>query len=139
MDVFTVFKRSEIMSRISGKNTSPELVVRKILFGLGCRYRLHDKKLCGKPDIVIRRLKTVIFVNGCFWHQHKGCRRNSSPKTNIEYWKPKLKRNVEKQKRNIKELEKLEWKTFIIWECETKDKDKLLNLVQNNLEVGEKL
>lgn len=121
------------MSRISGKNTSPELAVRKILYGLGYRYRLHGKKLCGKPDIVIRRLKTIIFINGCFWHQHGGCERNSSPKTNIEYWKPKLRRNVEKQKRDIKQLEKSGWKTLIIWECETKNYKNLLKKIQKYL------
>jgi len=79
-DVFTQKKRSEIMSRISSKHTSPEIAVRKALYSLGFRYRLHDKKLPGKPDIVIKQAKTAIFVNGCFWHQHKGCKRKTMPK-----------------------------------------------------------
>lgn len=124
-DTFTLQKRSEIMSRIIGKNTSPEIAVRKILYRLGCRYRLHDRKLSGKPDIVIRRLKTVFFINGCFWHQHKGCKRQSVPKSNLDYWRNKLKFNVEKQRKDIRELKKLGWKVFIIWECETKNGQKL--------------
>src|SRR3990170_4807107 len=119
-DVFTQKKRSEIMSRISSKHTSPEIAVRKALYSLGFRYRLHDKKLPGKPDIVIKQAKTAIFVNGCFWHQHKGCRRQSVPKSNLKYWKRKLRTNIEKQKEDIRKLKKLGWKIFIVWECEAK-------------------
>ena len=119
-DTFTKSERSEIMSRISSKHTSPEIVVRKALYRLGFRYRLHDKKLPGKPDIVIKQAKTAIFVNGCFWHQHKGCKRRSVPKSNLKYWKGKLKANVERQRADIKELKRLGWKIFIVWECEAK-------------------
>lgn len=129
-DTFTPLKRSEIMSRISGKNTFPEIAVRKILYSLGCRYRLHYNKFVGKPDIVISKLKTVIFINGCFWHQHKGCKRRSVPKSNLEYWKDKLKFNVKKQKDDIKGLRELGWKVFIIWECETKKSESLYNQVK---------
>lgn len=124
-DTFTPQKRSQIMSRIIGKNTLPEIAVRKILYNLGCRYRLHDRKLSGKPDIVIKRLKTVFFINGCFWHQHKGCKRQSIPKSNLDYWRNKLNFNVEKQRKDIRELKKLGWKVFIVWECETKNDQKL--------------
>ena len=119
-DTFTKSERSEIMSRISSKHTSPEIVVRKALYRLGFRYRLHDKKLPGRPDIVIKQAKTAIFVNGCFWHQHKGCKRRSVPKSNLKYWKGKLKANVERQRADIKELKRLGWKIFIVWECEAK-------------------
>lgn len=108
------------MSRISSKHTSPEIAVRKALYKLGYRYRLHDKKLPGKPDIVIKQAKTAIFVNGCFWHQHKGCKRQSIPKSNLKYWRGKLRANIEKQKADIRKLKKLGWKIFIVWECEAK-------------------
>lgn len=129
-DTFTKSKRSQIMSRISSKHTLPEVQVRKVLYSLGCRYRLHDKKLLGKPDIVIRKHKSIIFVNGCFWHQHKGCKRQSVPKSNLSYWRSKLKFNVEKQKKDIGELRMGGWKVFIIWECETKKSKKLFNKIK---------
>lgn len=106
------------MSRIRSKNTQPELAVRKILTKLGWRYRLHVSKLPGKPDVVIAKKKLVIFINGCFWHQHKGCKRQFIPKTNINYWQKKLQRNVERQKENIKTLKKLRWHVIIVWECQ---------------------
>jgi len=129
-DTFTKTKRKEIMSRICSKNTSPEITVRKELYGLGLRYRLHDKKLPGKPDIVIKGAKVAVFVNGCFWHQHKGCKRRSIPKSNLDYWEGKLKSNVEKQKKDVKKLRKNGWNIFIIWECETKKPGELLDQVK---------
>lgn len=129
-DTFTKSKRSQIMSRISSKHTLPEILVRKALYNLGCRYRLHDKKLLGKPDIVIRTHKTAVFVNGCFWHQHKGCKRQSVPKSNLGYWKDKLNFNIEKQKKDIEKLRRLGWTIFIVWECETKKPEKLSNKVE---------
>ena len=114
------------MSRIKGKDTRPEKIVRKFLSKRRVKYRLHEKKLPGKPDVIIPKIKVVIFVNGCFWHQHKGCKKQALPKTNIEYWKPKLKRNITKQKKDIKLLKRRGWKVFIIWECEIK-KEKILN------------
>lgn len=124
-DVFTKKKRSSIMSRITGKHTLPELRVRKALYSIGIRYRLHDKKLSGHPDIVISKLKTVLFVNGCFWHQHKNCKRSTIPKTNREYWLPKLKRNIEKQTEDFRKLKKEGWKIAVVWECQTKNQNKL--------------
>ncbi len=119
------------MRRITGKNTTPELVVRKILYSLGCRYRLHVKNLPGKPDIVIKRQNTVFFVNGCFWHQHRGCKRQSMPKSNLEYWNKKLGNNTRKQKQDIIKLNDLGWNIYIIWECETKDYQNLFNKVKD--------
>lgn len=121
------------MSRIRSRNTQPEKIVRKFLSSLNYKYRLHDKKLPGKPDIVIKDERKAIFINGCFWHQHKGCKRRAMPKTNIDYWKNKLWRNVEKQKQDIKKLKKFGWKVRIIWECEAKNSKKLIKKLKNFL------
>lgn len=135
-DVFTLHKRSEIMSRITSRNTSPELAVRKVLSSLKIRYRLHVKDLPGKPDMANKSRKFAIFANGCFWHQHEDCSRSTMPKTNRDYWIPKLKRNVERQKENINLLEKKGWLVVRVWECETKtkqDREKLVNRLEQKL------
>lgn len=119
------------MARISGKNTIPEITVRKILYSLGCRYRLHVKNLPGKPDIVIRKLKTILFINGCFWHQHPGCKRQSMPKSNLDYWGKKLKTNINKQEQDIQKLKDLGWNIYIIWECETKNYQDLFKQINS--------
>jgi len=111
-------KRSWNMSRIKGRDTSPELKVRKLLHFLGYRFRLHRKDLPGSSDIVLPKYKTVIFVNGCFWHHHKGCKRASWPKTNTDYWEKKISKNIERDKINMSKLEKMNWNSVIIWECE---------------------
>ena len=118
------------MSRIRSKNTKPELIVRKALTDLGMRYRLHDKKIPGKPDIVNRKNNFVIFINGCFWHQHKGCKRSNTPKSNTEYWIKKLERNVNKQDADIVELEGIGLNVFTIWECQTKDEHTITEIVE---------
>ncbi|PIR70272.1 MAG: very short patch repair endonuclease [Candidatus Niyogibacteria bacterium CG10_big_fil_rev_8_21_14_0_10_42_19] len=133
MDHLTKKHRSWNMSRIRNKDTTPEKLVRKALTKLGYRYRLHSKKLHGKPDIVIPKIGTVLFINGCFWHQHKGCKRRTMPKTNIKYWEPKLKRNIEKQKKDILRLKKDGWKTNIIWECEVKNEKTLSQKIKRML------
>ena len=97
MDHLTRKRRSWNMSRIRSKGTAPEIAVRKSLTRLGWRYRLHSPKLAGKPDVIISKAGTIIFINGCFWHQHKGCKRQAMPKANKSYWLPKLKRNIQKQ------------------------------------------
>lgn len=125
-DMFSPKKRSQIMANITAKNTSPELKVRKVLFALGRRYRLHANDLPGKPDVVFRKNKIAVFINGCFWHQHDGCKRKFMPKSNYNYWSKKLKRNVNKQKSDIEKLKKLGWSPVVIWECETKDSDMLV-------------
>lgn len=126
-DVFSIKKRSEIMSHIRAKHTTPEVAVRRALTRRGIRYRLHRGQLPGKPDIIIPRLNIVIFVNGCFWHQHGNCKRKAMPKTNRVYWESKLKRNVERQQKDIRDLKKLGWKVHKIWECQTKNDVKLAN------------
>jgi len=133
MDNLTKKQRKLCMTKITSKNTQPEKIVRQILSKEGWHYRLHSAKLAGKPDVVISKIKTIIFINGCFWHQHKGCKRQAMPKSNISYWNKKLKRNVEKQKKDIKKLKKLGWKIIIVWECEVKDKKKLSNKLKIKL------
>tara|TARA_B100000315_G_C14505831_1_gene554557 strand:- start:722 stop:1093 length:372 start_codon:yes stop_codon:yes gene_type:complete len=113
------------MSAIRSKNTNPETVVRSLLFALGYRYRLHRNDLPGKPDIILKKHNTVIFVHGCFWHQHKECKRANIPKSNKKYWIPKLERNAERDKINKRELNRLGWNVITIWECETKDSGKI--------------
>lgn len=119
-DVHTPAQRSYNMSRIRGKNTKPEELVRKFLFSKGFRYRKNDPHLPGKPDIVLPKYRTVIFVNGCFWHGHEGCRYFVWPKNNEEFWKTKISGNMERDKRTIAELQKDNWRVLIVWECELK-------------------
>lgn len=128
-------KRSKIMRSIRSKDTKPELLVRKLAHALGYRFRLHCKDLPGKPDLVFPRLKKVIFVNGCFWHQHeaKKCPIASKPRTNIEYWEPKLTRTKERDKNNIAKLKRMGWSTLVIWECETKRPERVKNKIQKYL------
>jgi len=106
------------MKNIRSKNTTPELLVRKFLFSQGYRFRLHDRKLPGKPDLVLRRFKTVILVNGCFWHGHINCKDAKSPKSNSEFWIAKIKTNQLRDTDNFKKLTKLGWTVLVIWECE---------------------
>lgn len=113
--------RSKNMSRIRSDNTKPESLVRKYLFSKGFRYRKNVRALPGCPDIVLPKYKTVVFVNGCFWHKHD-CPRFIWPSSNIEYWRPKLLNNVERDRRNIEALKNAGWNVLIVWECELKKK-----------------
>ncbi len=133
MDILSKEKRSQNMAKIKSKNTLPELLTRKALTSLNQKYRLHSAKLPGKPDIVIAKRKIAIFINGCFWHQHKDCKRQSMPKSNEEYWNKKLEGNVKKQKYDVKSLKRMGWKSIIIWECQTKNKDKLIKQLKRAL------
>lgn len=119
-DVHTPEQRSYNMSRIRAKDTKPEELVRKYLFSQGFRYRKNDARLPGKPDIVLPKYKTVIFVNGCFWHAHEGCRYFVWPKNNADFWKKKIESNVTRDIKNHQQLKDLGWKVLIIWECELK-------------------
>ena len=118
MDIWSKQKRSEVMSKIRGENTKPEMILRSHLFRLGFRFRVHKKDLPGKPDIVFPKYQTIIFVHGCFWHYHKDCREGRIPSTNSKFWKEKLFKNVEKDKRHTEALQELGWKVIVIWECE---------------------
>lgn len=120
MDVHDKKTRSYNMSQIKGKNTKPEELVRKYLFSQGFRYRKNDKRLPGSPDIVLPKYKTVIFVNGCFWHGHEGCKYFVWPKSNQVFWKNKIETNIARDKKQTKALEELGWKVVVVWECELK-------------------
>lgn len=122
MDIWSKEKRSYVMSRIRSKDTSPEKKARSLLHQMGYRFRLHVKSLPGQPDIVLPRYKKVIFVHGCFWHLHKGCRDGTIPKTQHEKWKAKLERNVERDKLHTKELREKGWEVLVLWECEIEKK-----------------
>ena len=120
MDVFSPEKRSQVMSRIRSKDTKPEKIIRSILHKLGFRFRINRKDLPGKPDIVLPKYRTVIFVHGCFWHQHEGCKIASKPKSSSEYWKVKFTKNIERDKKNQEKLKLMGYRVIIIWECEAK-------------------
>ena len=123
MDNHSKKERSYNMSQIRARETSPEVLVRKFLFSNGFRYRKNASNIIGKPDIVLKKYNTVIFINGCFWHGHEGCKYFKPPKSNQEYWFPKIKRNKERDKEVYQKLESEGWKVITIWECELK-KDK---------------
>lgn len=108
------------MSRIRNSNTKPEMIVRSLLHHLGLRFRLHQRELPGRPDIVLKRHRTIVMVHGCFWHRHKGCRNCTTPTGNRDYWMRKFAVNVERDKRVSKELHKLGWRIIVVWECETR-------------------
>jgi DNA mismatch endonuclease (patch repair protein) len=119
-DVHDKATRSYNMSRIKGKDTKPEMLVRKFLFSKGFRYRLHDKKLPGKPDIVLPKYKTVIFIHGCFWHGHEGCKYYVVPKTRTEWWLEKIGKNIVNDEKAVASLLEMGWKVILIWECDLK-------------------
>lgn len=125
MDIVTREQRSRMMSGIRGKNTGPELAVRKTAHALGYRFRLHRKDLPGSPDLVFPRKNTVVFVHGCYWHRHEGCRHCYTPKSNIEFWAAKFKKNIARDERVREELEQRGWRVVTLWECETADEDDL--------------
>ncbi len=125
-DTVSKEQRSLNMSLIRSSGTKPEVFVRSVLHRLGFRFRKNVKTLPGKPDIVLPKFNTVIFVHGCFWHQHEGCRRSTIPKSNVDYWKPKLLRNTERDVQHKKDLEKLGWNVAVTWECEAKKADELI-------------
>ena len=119
-DVHNKAQRSYNMSRIKGKDTKPEMLVRKFLFANGYRYRLHDKKLPGKPDIVLRKYNTVILIHGCFWHGHNNCKYYKVPQTRTEWWLNKINNNKANDEKAVKALKKEGWKIITLWECELK-------------------
>ncbi len=131
MDIWDKESRSKMMSKIRSTNTKPEIKLRKFLFAQGFRYRINYKKLPGKPDIVLPKYKTVVFVHGCFWHGHEGCRRSHIPKSNEQYWITKISRNLSRDKAHTQELMKLGWGVIIVWECEINNKAKFEALKTN--------
>ncbi len=129
-DIVSREKRSQMMSGIRSKDTKPEKLVRSQLHRAGYRFRLHDKRLPGKPDIILPKYKTVIFVHGCFWHRHPGCKYAYIPKSRTDFWQKKFADNVERDI-NVKEkLEKLGWRVMVVWECETCDEESVIKRLQ---------
>ena len=129
VDTISPEHRSWNMSRIKGKDTKPELIVRSHLHKMGFRFRLHRKDLPGKPDIVLPKYRTVIFVHGCFWHRHKSCKYSYNPKSRKKFWREKFEGNVERDERNRKELSSLDWRSVVVWECQTNHSGKLQKLI----------
>jgi DNA mismatch endonuclease (patch repair protein) len=132
-DNLTAEQRKRNMTAIKSRHTKPEIIVRSIVHRLGFRFRLHDKKLIGKPDIVLPRHKKIVLVHGCFWHMHDCKRGIVTPKTNVEYWQNKRFRNVERDKLNLKAYNEAGYKVLTIWECETRDTETLENKLRSFL------
>jgi DNA mismatch endonuclease (patch repair protein) len=124
-DIFTERKRSELMAHVRSRDTKPELAVRRALSANGYRYRLHRPDLPGRPDIVIPRLRLVIFVHGCFWHHHRGCRKATFPRTNAAFWTEKITANALRDRRDRRRLLAMDWRVLVIWECQTRTIKKL--------------
>ena len=120
MDIMTPEQRHRVMVANKSKDTKPEVAVRRLLHALGYRFRIHRKDLPGKPDIVLPKHRTVIFVHGCFWHHHEGCKAASTPASNIDFWQTKFRRNRERDAQVKAQLESMGWKVIVIWECEVK-------------------
>ncbi len=139
MDRITTQHRSWNMSRIKSKNTSPERLVRSMIHALGYRFRIHTDKLPGKPDIALARLKTVVFVHGCYWHRHPGCSLAYTPKTRTEFWEKKFSSNVLRDNHVANEILKLSWRILTVWECELKDTEKLKKRLSKDLADLEKI
>ncbi|MCM8731574.1 very short patch repair endonuclease [Hephaestia sp. GCM10023244] len=133
MDKISPERRSENMRRIGRKDTAPEMVVRRTAHSLGLRYRLHRKDLPGTPDLVFPRQRLAIFVHGCFWHRHTGCRNCTTPSTRQEFWIAKFAANVERDARSERELCELGWQVEVIWECETRDRQALAGRLRSIL------
>lgn len=132
-DIFSRAKRSDIMSKISSNDTKPEILVRKFLFSKGFRYRINVKTLPGKPDIVLPKYKTIIFVNGCFWHGHN-CKKGKLPSSNTDFWKGKISNNRSRDDKNSDLLVKLGWKVITIWQCEISKIDNRIKILNKLLE-----
>jgi DNA mismatch endonuclease, patch repair protein len=125
VDSLSPAERSEIMARVRSKNSRPELFVRKLVFAMGYRYRLHAKDLPGQPDLVFRKLRKVIFVHGCFWHRHTSCALARLPKSRLDFWVPKLEGNKRRDRRTNRALGKEGWKVLTVWECQVKNDARL--------------
>lgn len=137
MDTLSPQERSERMGRVRNKDTKPEMRVRRLVHRLGFRYRLHDSRLAGKPDMVFPGRNAVIFVHGCFWHRHRGCPLCRLPKTRLDFWRPKLEENRRRDSRNQRKLRKDGWRLLVVWECELSDEEHLKGRIREFLEQNE--
>ena len=133
MDRYPPSKRSDVMKLIGSKNSLPEVDVRRIVHHLGYRFRIHDARLPGRPDIVLPRHRKIIFVHGCFWHGHKNCTKGRLPKSNLELWLPKIDRNKERDRINLRKIRALGWQCMVIWQCELKSLEVLLGKINKFL------
>ena len=134
VDTVTKERRSRIMGRVRSKDTRPEMVVRRLVHGLGYRFRLHRSDLPGKPDLVFPKYGAVILVHGCYWHRHPGCPNTRTPKSRIQFWTEKFDENVRRDKRTKRKLRKAGWRVLVVWECEVADADQLTARIQEFLE-----
>ncbi len=139
-DIYSKQKRSSIMSKIRGQKTKPELVVRKFLFSKGFRYRINDERYPGKPDIILHKYHTAIFVHGCFWHGHESCKAAALPKTNTDFWKEKIENNILRDRKDVELLKNKGWNVIIIWNCEIntqkKREERFARLVEEITQIG---
>ncbi|MBW5284476.1 very short patch repair endonuclease [Burkholderia gladioli] len=125
-DHVTPDKRSDIMRMVRSTGSRPEVVVRKLIWSMGCRYRLNPSSLPGSPDIALTKCKKAVFVHGCFWHGHTNCPKARLPKSNVDYWRTKISGNMERDARKLRELKSLGWSVLVVWQCELRDQDKLV-------------
>jgi DNA mismatch endonuclease (patch repair protein) len=137
-DKFTPEERSRIMSRVKGRDTKPEKIVRSLLHAMGLRFRLHRRDLPGKPDVVLPRHKKVVFVHGCFWHGHAGCPRAARPTSNVEFWNKKIDSNMRRDRVAQKELTALGWQILIVWQCEMRNLTALTDKLEQFFKPQEK-
>ena len=125
-------KRSEIMRAVRGKNTGPEMTVRSAAHRLGLRFRLHDANLPGRPDMVLPKWKTVIFINGCFWHRHENCKKATMPKSNVDFWQAKFEANLARDECNYRSLSELGWRAIVVWQCEARSREEATKLLSDH-------
>jgi DNA mismatch endonuclease, patch repair protein len=135
-DTLSPSARSERMGRVRGRDTRPEMIVRRLIHGMGYRYRLHAKELPGRPDIVFRKRKKAIYVHGCFWHRHPdpACKLGRLPKTRLDFWLPKLEGNRQRDIANARRLEAMGWRVLLVWECELSDSEQVRNTLRRFIE-----
>ena len=138
-DIFSEEQRSYVMSRVTSKNTKPELLVRSYLHRCGFRFRVHGRQLPGKPDIVLPKYRTVVFVHGCFWHRHQDCSRSTMPASRVDFWRDKFEKNVARDEKNQALLQQGDWRVLVVWECEISTcskRDGRLTLLVRQIEAG---
>ncbi|MHB1232251.1 MAG: very short patch repair endonuclease [Burkholderiales bacterium] len=134
MDSLTPKERSERMALVKSKNTKPEITVRRLVFAMGYRYRLHDARLPGTPDLVFAGRRKALFVHGCFWHRHAGCTLARLPKSRLDFWRPKLEGNRQRDARKLRALRRKDWSVLVVWECELANKDRLARRIKRFLD-----